>query len=260
MLHKCANPVCTVPFRSLREGKLFLAETFPSDLAGALDGDRRKLRRREHFWLCNACSIRLTLRFDTNLGMADRPPQRPRSSTLPRGRRCQRLLMVQKAVMNYAITQRIPCSVCGLDTFRHTGWFLVVENRWLDRLKILSWHPSLSRQNDVQSVCCRQHLRTLIAYWLTQASLRLPPALRLPLPTGGDATLTDVAFGPRSVGRLVGELAVHRESFSSVWSGSPAALQCILDALVNIGAENKPHALKFQLPDPPESWHGLSLQ
>jgi len=73
MLHKCANPACSVPFLSLREGKLFLAEAFPSDLGGISDGNRRKLRRREHFWLCNACSAHLTLRFDANLGMLTVP-------------------------------------------------------------------------------------------------------------------------------------------------------------------------------------------
>ncbi len=73
MLHKCANPACTVPFRSLREGKLFLAETFPSDLNAAFDGNRRKLRRREHFWLCDACSAHFTLRFDPTLGMLTVP-------------------------------------------------------------------------------------------------------------------------------------------------------------------------------------------
>jgi hypothetical protein len=113
----------------------------------------------------------------------------------------------------------------------------------------------------MKSVCCRQHLKTLIAHWLTQASLRLPPAHYPPLPIGSDPTLTDFDLGPHSVGRLVGELAVHRESFSRVWSGSPAALECILDALITIGAENKPHALECQLFDlPQESSHGLSLQ
>lgn len=73
MLHKCANPACPVPFRSLHEGKLFLAETFPSDLNAAFDGTRRKLRRREHFWLCDACSMAFTLRFDTTLGMLTVP-------------------------------------------------------------------------------------------------------------------------------------------------------------------------------------------
>lgn len=72
MLHKCANPACSVPFRSLREGKLFLAETFPSDLS-TFDGNRRKMRRREHFWLCDACSSHFTLRFDPNLGMLTVP-------------------------------------------------------------------------------------------------------------------------------------------------------------------------------------------
>jgi hypothetical protein len=162
--------------------------------------------------------------------------------------------------MDYPITRRSACSVCGLDTFRHTGWFLVIENRWLDRLKILSWHSSLATQKDMKSVCCRQHLKTLIAHWLTQASLRLPPARDLPLPIGSDPNLTDVDLGPHAIGRMVGELAVHRESFSRVWSGSPETLECILDALITIGAENKPHALEFQLFDPPEATHGLSLQ
>ena len=136
----------------------------------------------------------------------------------------------------------------------------MIENRWLDRLKILSWHSSLATQKDMKSVCCRQHLKTLIAHWLTQASLRLPPARDLPLPIGSDPNLTDVDLGPHAIGRLVGELAVHRESFSRVWSGSPETLECILDALLTIGTESKPKALGFQFFDPPESSRGLSLQ
>ncbi len=73
MLHKCANPSCSVPFRSLREGKLFLAETLPSDFSPAFDGQRRRLRRREHFWLCDACAAHFTLRFDPALGMLTVP-------------------------------------------------------------------------------------------------------------------------------------------------------------------------------------------
>jgi hypothetical protein len=148
-----------------------------------------------------------------------------------------------------------------LDTFRHKGWFLVVENRWLDRLKILSWHSALAAQKDMKSVCCREHLKTLIAHWLTQASLRLPPSHYPPMPIGSDPSLTDMDLGPDAVGRVVGELAVHRESFSRVWSGSPAALEYILDALITIGAENRPHALECQLFNlRNESSQGLSLQ
>src|SRR6202047_1876135 len=133
--------------------------------------------------------------------------------------------------MDNPITKRSPCSVCGLDTLRHAGWFLVVENRWLDRLKILSWHSSLASQKDMKSVCCREHLKTLIDHWRNQASLRLSPARNPPLPMGSDPTLSDVDLGPHSVGHLVGELSVHRESFSRVGSDSPAALECLLPSL-----------------------------
>jgi hypothetical protein len=165
------------------------------------------------------------------------------------------------AMMKSHMAKRTACSVCGLDTFRHQGWFLVVENRWLDRIKILSWHSSLATQKDMKSVCCREHLKALIANWLTQASLRLPPSQYSAMPIGSDPSLTDFDLGPDAVGRVVGELAVHRESFSRVWSGSAAALECILDALITVGADNKPHALECQLFDlPHESSHGVSLQ
>ena len=73
MLQKCANTSCDAPFRSLREGKLFLAETLPSELNAAFDGNRRKVRHREHFWLCDACCAHFTLRFDSVLGMLTVP-------------------------------------------------------------------------------------------------------------------------------------------------------------------------------------------
>jgi hypothetical protein len=72
MLHKCANPGCSVPFRSLHEGKLFLAEMFTPDM-DAFDGNRRKIRKREHFWLCEACSAHFTLHFDASRGMLTVP-------------------------------------------------------------------------------------------------------------------------------------------------------------------------------------------
>lgn len=73
MLQKCANPGCTVPFRSLREGKLFVSETATTDLEDGFDGNRRKTRKREHFWLCGACSAHFTLHFDATLGMLTVP-------------------------------------------------------------------------------------------------------------------------------------------------------------------------------------------
>jgi hypothetical protein len=147
--------------------------------------------------------------------------------------------------MNYPITNRLPCSVCGLDAFHHHGWFLVVENRWLDHLKILSWHPLLAAQKDIRSVCCRQHLRTLLAHWLDQASLRLPSDNDRPMPIAGDPGATEPDFDPQSGGRLVGELSVHRDGFSRGWTGSPATLECILDALIPGGNETESYTMEF---------------
>src|SRR5690348_4075613 len=66
MLHKCANPACSNPFRRLSEGKLFQVETeylAPSErnLSGR---PSRNPRRVEHYWLCNQCSSFLTLTFE----------------------------------------------------------------------------------------------------------------------------------------------------------------------------------------------------
>ena len=69
MLHKCANPSCFAPFRSLREGKLFLAETLRHDSSLTFSGSSPTNRRREHFWLCEACSAQFTLRLDPQRGM-----------------------------------------------------------------------------------------------------------------------------------------------------------------------------------------------
>src|SRR5208282_1139996 len=106
------------------------------------------------------------------------------------------------------ITRRTACVVCGLENFRHNGWFLVAENRWLDRLKIFSWHSSLATQRGMKSVCCREHLKALIAHWLTQASLGVLPMHGSAMPIGSDASLPDIDLGLNSAGHVLGELSV----------------------------------------------------
>ena len=90
MLHKCANPECSTPFRHLREGKLFLAENECLPRARKRARSPRtsaSLRRMEHYWLCGECSQQLTLAFDSEQGMITVPlkslPARkaPRSET-----------------------------------------------------------------------------------------------------------------------------------------------------------------------------------
>ncbi len=125
------------------------------------------------------------------------------------------------------------CSICGTNAFSHSGWFLVMENRWLDHLKIFTWHPSLASQEGISTVCCRSHLRAVIANWLDQPRLQsVSPENQLPFPITSDASRRDPEIAPHSAGYLIAQLCVHRETFSRVWTGSPATLECILDALI----------------------------
>ena len=62
MLAKCANPLCSVPFRYLESGGLFRLESDPLDSSDP--------RTPEYFWLCRSCSATMTLRLDESAGVA----------------------------------------------------------------------------------------------------------------------------------------------------------------------------------------------
>lgn len=144
--------------------------------------------------------------------------------------------------------------------FRHRGWFLVMENRWLDRLKILSWHPSLARHKGrteylLPSTSEGANRPLVNPGQPPDCSNARPP----PSPIGSDPDRDEADLGPQALGRVVGELAV-RESLSRVWTGSPQSLEYILDALITIEEEDKPQAMNFQLVAPHLSPQKLSLQ
>jgi hypothetical protein len=143
--------------------------------------------------------------------------------------------------MNRYIPKRLFCSVCGIGAGDPSGWFLVVENCWLDRLKVLDFHPVLAEQAQMQCVCGKFHLKTLITHWLIHANLQLRATgiSEWALATG--TGLSELVCGGSSMGRLVGELAIHREARSHAWSGSPEALECILNALIGgLGTKEAP--------------------
>ncbi|MBI1740548.1 MAG: hypothetical protein HY233_07825 [Acidobacteriales bacterium] len=144
---------------------------------------------------------------------------------------------------------RFSCVVCGVETKRHSGWFLVVENRWLDRLTVLSWHPLVARQAKMQSVCSKQHLKTLLTHWLTHANLQFLATGSSHWAVPGDTGSSESDSVTVAVSKLVGELTVHRESLSRVWTGSPETLECILNALIG-GLETRSRAPEFPPLDP----------
>jgi hypothetical protein len=154
--------------------------------------------------------------------------------------------------MDCRLPIRLPCAVCGTETDQHASWFLVIENRWLDRLKILSWHPVLATRKNMLSVCGRQDLKALLTHWLTKANLELQADRDRVVPITSESQ-AEADAGPPLVGRLVGELAVHRESLSRVWTGSPETLESILNALMS-GVEPRMPITNFSVFDVPPDY------
>jgi hypothetical protein len=84
MLHKCANPACSNPFRYLSQGKLYKVETdlFAPSPNSSRTRNPKPSRKVEYYWLCDECSSFLTLAFDRARGMVTVP----RPDTLSRKR------------------------------------------------------------------------------------------------------------------------------------------------------------------------------
>jgi hypothetical protein len=77
MLSKCANPSCSTPLIYLREGKIFMLEAAHRSPVKVTEGKPpSNVRQIEHFWLCGACSARMTLVYDKVHGLQVRPKPR----------------------------------------------------------------------------------------------------------------------------------------------------------------------------------------
>lgn len=75
MLHKCANPSCTNPFRKLSQGKLFLVDTQPFGESATRRArwNNRPVQRVEYYWLCDQCAFVLTLSYEKGRGVVAVP-------------------------------------------------------------------------------------------------------------------------------------------------------------------------------------------
>jgi len=86
MVSKCANPECKASFRYFHTGKLFRLEnsaahfhtsTSHADPDQTDNDDEMRMNahvpRLEFFWLCDDCSVKLTLIFQPGVGVSVRP-------------------------------------------------------------------------------------------------------------------------------------------------------------------------------------------
>jgi hypothetical protein len=123
------------------------------------------------------------------------------------------------------------CAICGEEQPANATRFLVVENRWEDKLAILHWDEHMASREGIQVACSVGHVEELVIHWMTTGSLDYPFA-RTALGSGSWRR----RIGPEcrvdlSAARQIVELAVHRESVERVLTESPQSLQVILDAL-----------------------------
>jgi len=128
------------------------------------------------------------------------------------------------------------CAICGQVRRCPHGWFLLMEDRWRDRLKILRWNDSLARQEGTRCACSTAHVRELVAHWMATGSLDYPFASASAFDNWIDKCL-DRNFGeeppaPVVRGDVVGELAVNRESLRRALRDSTQSLSSTLEALL----------------------------
>ena len=59
------------------------------------------------------------------------------------------------------------CTICGGQRTADERWFLVTENQWEDKLKVLRWNERLASRGGVHGVCSPPHVRELVVHWMT---------------------------------------------------------------------------------------------
>jgi hypothetical protein len=127
------------------------------------------------------------------------------------------------------------CAICGEKKMPSDFWFLVAENRWEDKLRVLQWDDRLAGKTGIQQACSVAHVEELVVHWMTTGSLDYPFA-RIGFAAGAPPrfhSLRDRHYGAdTSGGQQIGELAVHRESMERILVESPQSLRTILDALL----------------------------
>ena len=127
------------------------------------------------------------------------------------------------------------CSICGEASFDPTQWFLVTENHWEDKLKILEWNSWLAMQQGIHLACSPSHVQELVVHWMATGSVGYPFAragANSPARRWNDFNKFR-AVNTSGV-RAIGELTVHRESMRRVLNENPESLKSILTALQEV--------------------------
>jgi hypothetical protein len=129
------------------------------------------------------------------------------------------------------------CTICGDERSAGQVWFLVAENHWEDKLKVLEWQDDLARRQGIYAACSAGDVEELVVHWMTTGSLDYPFATVGHKSSGrarGVGTFLPTIEEPDTRGaRQIGELAVDRECVRRALRDDPESLRVILDELVH---------------------------
>ncbi len=123
----------------------------------------------------------------------------------------------------------IHCAICGRAKIGEQRWFLLMENLWEDKLKLLHWDSILAMQPSVFPVCCPLHVRELTAHWMISGNLA--PAS----PDNVAENIPPMHFQSLETWnvRPIGELAVDHENMRRLLDEQPQSTKPVLDALIS---------------------------
>jgi hypothetical protein len=129
------------------------------------------------------------------------------------------------------------CTICGEERTAQQVWFLVAESHWEDKLKVLQWQDELATRRGIYAACRAEHVEELVVHWMTTGSLDYPFATVGPKSVKHRqrlGSILPVVVEPDIKGaRLIGELAVDRESVRRALKDDPCSLRVILDELLH---------------------------
>jgi hypothetical protein len=146
------------------------------------------------------------------------------------------------------------CAICGEERSAEQVWFLVAESHWEDKLQVLQWQDDLAKRRGIYAVCSGEHVEELVVHWMTTGSLDYPFATvgqKVERRRQRSGWILPTVEEPDTRGsRLIGELAVGRESVRRALREDPDALQVILDELLNaLERETTGAAARFESAD-----------
>jgi hypothetical protein len=132
--------------------------------------------------------------------------------------------------MNKAI---YACDICGQKSITPTNWFLVHESLWDDKLQILEWNECLAKHARIHHACGASHVQELVVHWMATGRLDHPlaqPAWEMRSSRWLNSSLLASEIDIRGY-KLLGELAIHRDSIVRILSENPHSLRTILSEL-----------------------------